>query len=59
MDSIAKFILNALITCLGCLVTFVTYYVLDGFEVPSFKKMTFGIAFFALFTAVEAKNYFK
>lgn len=59
MNSLTKFFLNALITCIGCLVTFVTYYVLDGFHAPSFEKLTFGIAFFALFTAVEAKNYFK
>ena len=59
MNSITKFILNALVTLVGCVVTFLVYYVTEGFEVPSFEKFTFGIAFYALFTAVEAKNFFK
>lgn len=59
MNSLTKFFLNALVTCIGCVVTFLVYYVMQGFEVPSFEKFTFGLAFYALFTAVEAKNFFK
>lgn len=53
-----KFLGNAALTFLGIAVTFGVYYVMNGFEMPSMEKLTFGIAVYALFTAVESKKIF-
>lgn len=59
MNEVVKSFLNLFVTFVGCAITFLVYYVMQGFEPPTFEKFTFGIAFYALFTAIEAKNFFK
>ena len=53
MKAIASYIVDLLVTCIQFGIIFGVYYVMNGMQAPTFEKLTFGIAFLALFYTVE------
>lgn len=53
MKAIAAYIVDLIVTCIHFGIIFGVYYVMNGMLTPSFEKLTFGIAFLALFYTVE------
>ena len=53
MKAIAAYIVDLIVTCIQFGIIFGVYYVVAGMQTPSFEKLTFGIAFLALFNSVE------
>ena len=53
MKTIATFILDCFSTCIQFGIIFGVYYVLNGMQAPTFERLTFGIAFLALFNTVD------